>query len=96
MEDPLFVEKMRIALQLAREEAWDHPIPTTTMRLGLLLQMVCTRFPAYWNYEADMLAGELLTNSRELALKLNEFDASTLGFAMRTQRFVKGRASSER
>jgi hypothetical protein len=88
VEDTQFVEKVRIALQLAREEAWDHPIPATTMRLGILLQMVGNRFPAYWNEDADMLARELLTNSPELALKLDEFDPLSLGFAMRTQRFV--------
>lgn len=89
MVDTQFVEKVRIALQLAQEEAWDHAIPTTTMRLGIMLRMVGNRFPVFWNEEADILAGELLTNSPELALKLDEFDALTLGFAMRTHRFVR-------
>jgi len=33
LENSRFVEKLRIALELAREESWDHPIPMTTMRL---------------------------------------------------------------
>ncbi|MEE4539463.1 MAG: hypothetical protein V2J51_13350 [Erythrobacter sp.] len=89
MEDTHFVEKVRMALQLAREETWDHPIPKTPMRLNVLLTMLNNRFPAYWNEEADRLADELLRSSHALALKLDEFDTLTMGFAMRTQRFVK-------
>lgn len=89
MEDTHFVEKVRMALQLAREETWGHPIPKTPMRLNVLLTMLNNRFPAYWNDEADKLADELLKGSHELALKLDEFDPRTMGFAMRTQRFVE-------
>ena len=89
MEDPQFVEKVRMALQLAREEVWDHPIPKTPMRLNVLLTMLNNRFPAYWNEEAEKLTDQLRRGSHELALKLDEFDPLTMGFAMRTQRFVK-------
>lgn len=90
MEVTQFAEKLRTALRLARQEIWDNPTPTTTMQLGILLQRLSNRFPAYWDEEPDMLAGELLTSSHELALRLNEFEPLTLGFAMRTHRYVKG------
>ena len=89
MEDPQFVEKVRMALQLAREEAWDHQLPRTPIRLSMLLRLLSNRFPAYWNEDAEYLVDGLLAGDRELARKLNEFDPLTMGFAMRTQRFVK-------
>lgn len=82
-------EKLRIALELAREEAWGHPIPRATMRLGIILQMLSNRFPDYWDENVDNMAHALLQDSRELAEKLDEFDSLTLGFAMRTQRFMQ-------
>jgi hypothetical protein len=89
LQDTYFVEKVRMALQLAREEAWDHPIPRTPIRLSVLLRLLSNRFPAYWNEDAEYLVDGLLAGDRELALKLNEFDPLTMGFAIRTQRFVK-------
>ena len=89
MDNSRFAEKLRIALELARKEAWDHPIPKTTMRLSILLQMLSKRFPVYWDEDIDHMLHVLLQDSQELAVKLDEFDSLTLGFAMRTQRFVK-------
>lgn len=89
MEMGQFTEKLRIALELAREEVWGRPIPKTTMRLGILLQMLSNRFPAYWDENVENMAHALLQDSCELAAKLDEFDSLTLGFAMRTQRFVQ-------
>jgi hypothetical protein len=89
LEISQFVEKLQIALELARQETWDHPVPRDTLRLGILLRMLDCRAPDYWNMEANKLATDLLHNSLNLAQKLNEFDALALGFGMRTQRFFK-------
>lgn len=89
MENAQFVEKVRMALQLAREEVWDHPIPKTPIRLNMLLRLLSNCYPGYWNEDAENLVDGLLTGDRELALKLNEFDPLTLAFAKRAHRFVE-------
>ncbi len=51
--------------------------------------MLSKRFPGYWDEDVGQLVHVLLQDSQELAAKLDEFDALSIGFAMRTQRFVR-------
>lgn len=89
MSSMQLAEKFNTAFHLAREDAWDHPVPKVPLRLGILLRMLGTRIPSYWEKDPEYCAQALFANSEDLALKLDEFDPLTLGFAMRTQRFLE-------
>ena len=88
LEHDEFTEKLSEAFELAQQEAWEHEIPKTSMRLKLLLRLLSNLFPDFWNQEAGFIARALLNENLDMAVKLNEFDPLTMGFAMRTHRIV--------